>query len=164
MRLRQPLLALALSVAAFASLPAQEAAKSKVDTKALLTTMRENVYRISPSLEYDRWDANVRLWETYLSNRAPLKPEALSAMRNEYSTIVRIVAQLVGPEEKERWILNRDLWEMMLDAACVPPAETLAKMRPMLKTLEANLARITAPGEKQRWTANYELWMNLVGS
>jgi hypothetical protein len=163
MRIRSRFLIVAACLVAATSAYAQsQPRKPKADTKALLATMGANVSRISPSLEHDRWDANVRLWEVYLTKPSPLSTESMQGMRVEYQTIVRIVAQLVGPDERERWVLNRDLWEMMLDANCTPPAATMEKMRPMLKAMAANLARIDAPGEKERWTANYELWMDLV--
>jgi hypothetical protein len=126
--------------------------------EALLQTMKTNVDRISPSLEHQRWTANIALWEARLAHPGALAPAEVTAMRAHFRTIVEIVGQLVGPEERARWDLNRDMWSAVLRANGTPSDASLREMRAKLRAMQANVSRITAPGESERWTVNCNLW------
>lgn len=129
-----------------------------------LDVMNANVMRISPSLEYDRWDANVLLWEAQLKQTGTLDPVALENMRRHFQAICDIVAQIRGPEEKGRWEANRQLWEAYLDDAGVPTAATKARMRATFAAMRTNVSQITAAGERERWTANVQLWNGVLSA
>ena len=142
----------ALAGAALAQQPASP------DPKELFAVMSANVMRISPSLEYDRWNANVGLWETRLKHARKPDAATLTAMRESFKTMSDIVDQIRGPEEKGRWDANRALWQAWFDDAGDPSPATKAQMRTTMAALRANLSQITAEGEAARWRANLQLW------
>ena len=125
----------ALAVAIPLALRAQE-------PKALLETMQHNVGRISPSLEYDRWSANIALWEVRLEHPGKGTSAVLAQMRKSLGVMTGIVSQIRGPEEKERWELNRDMWTSLLDDGGALPAASRQSLRNMLKRLRANVEKI----------------------
>ncbi len=155
MRISHLLATLAFPALAGGALAQQPASP---DPKELLTVMSTNVMRISPSLEYDRWDANVVLWQMRLKY-AP-KPDAatLNAMRATYQTMCDVIAQIRSPDEKGRWVANRTLWEAWFADEGMPTNETKARLRPTLAEMRTNISAITAPGEAERWRANFQLW------
>ncbi|MEA3245913.1 MAG: hypothetical protein U9Q74_07125 [Gemmatimonadota bacterium] len=127
MRLMSFLLVLALAPGAAG---AQEQAKpAQPEPKALLATMQVNVGRISPSLEHDRWSANLILWQARLDHPGKLSATVLANMRESATAIANIVARIQNPAERERWDANRDLWDLYLADAGAPSAATRAKMR-----------------------------------
>lgn len=157
------LLASVIAASTLAAQGPQLGQAGAINTKTTLKTMRDNVDRISPGLENERWNANVRLWEVEIGNPVPLSADALKGMKEDYNEIVSIVARIVNPDEKERWVANRDLWELMLKENCAPNAIVKSEMRALLRTMAANVNRIQAPGEKERWTANYDMWRATIG-
>ena len=155
MRLPRLLATLAFPALAGAALAQQPAFP---DPKELLAVMSANVMRISPSLEYDRWNANVVLWEMRLKHTPKPDAATLTAMRATYQTMCDVVAQIRSPEEKGRWEANRTLWEAWFADEGMPTPVTKARMRPTLVEMRTNVSAISAPGEAERWRANLQLW------
>lgn len=154
----------ALAVAIPLAMPAQEPTPAAQSPKALLEAMQNNVGRISPSLEYDRWGANIALWEVRLEHPGKGTSAVLAQMRKSLGVMTGIVSQIRGPEEKERWELNRDMWTTLVDEGGAPPAASRQSLRNMLKRLRANVEKIAAPGERERWTVNCDLWQAELGT
>ena len=138
----------ALAVAIPLALRAQE-------PKALLETMQHNVGRISPSLEYDRWSANIALWEVRLEHPGKGTSAVLAQMRKSLGVMTGIVSQIRGPEEKERWELNRDMWTSLLDDGGALPAASRQSLRNMLKRLRANVEKIAADRKSTRLNSSH---------
>jgi hypothetical protein len=75
--------------------------------RELLDQMSTHVMRISPSLERDRWWANVSLWEARLNHKGKPSDTILANMRTN-------ISQIAAPGEAERWRANLQLWASAL--------------------------------------------------